>query len=60
MKVVEEIIEVKNIRVANFCCNSMKYQIDVGRVTFSSTGFFIFRSYGISYCPFCGKKINYE
>ena len=60
MKVIEEIIKTTDIRVVNYCCNSMKYQIDAGKITFSATGFFIFDSYGISYCPFCGKKIDYE
>ncbi|MBE3114106.1 MAG: hypothetical protein IMZ59_01140 [Actinobacteria bacterium] len=60
MRIVDRIIEINNTVVENYCCNSMKYQIDVGAVKFSSTGFFIFGTYGISYCPFCGKKIDYE
>ena len=60
MRVKEEIIEVRNLRVVNYCCNNMKYQIDIGHFTFSATGFFIYDKHGISYCPFCGKRIDYE
>lgn len=60
MRVKEEIIETRNLRVVNFCCKRMKYQIDIGNITFTETGFFIFDNQGFDYCLFCGKKIDYE
>ena len=60
MKITEEIVHTRRIVVENYCCNTMKYFIDVGWVTFDSIGFYIQKTHGIGYCPFCGEKIGYK
>ena len=60
MKIKEEIIHTKKLVIENYCCNTMKYFIDVGWITFDSLEFYLQKSYGINCCPFCGEKISYE